>query len=147
MPVVSTAMYEVISASGRVGTIATVRPVVSDGASATTIILRRGELAHDARDAAARTGQRHFEHAHRLPPGTSVVASIGTLNVVDHGAVVLNPSSAFIATFGSLKSVGSATGILSVRSVVPSSSRLFGNGTTPFAGSNEATGWNGTGAV
>jgi len=62
----------------------------------------------------------------------------GALNVVLHGAVVLKPSSALSATCGSPMLVGSATGILSVRSVVPESSRFVGNGTTALVGSKRA---------
>ena len=69
------------------------------------------------------------------------------LNVVAHGAVVLNPSSAFIATFGSLKSVGSADRNVERQIGAAESSRLVGNGTTPADGSKLATAWNGTGAV
>ena len=82
-----------------------------------------------------------------LEPATSVLASTGAVKPADHGAVVLKPSSAFIATLGSLKSFASSTGMLSVRSVVPLNSRLFGNGMTPLAGSKFATVWNWTGAV
>src|SRR5487761_2707723 len=68
-----------------------------------------------------------------------MVAGFGAvLNVVLHGAVVEKPSSAFIATFGSLRLDGLATGMFSVRSVVPDSNRFVGNGTTALVGSKRA---------
>src|SRR5690606_22541347 len=71
-----------------------------------------------------------------LSPATTAPGAIGTETVVDHGAIVPKPSSAFIATRGSRVSSGFATGILRVRSPVPDSSRSVGNGTTPLLGSN-----------
>jgi hypothetical protein len=65
-------------------------------------------------------------------------ANGGSANVVLHGAVVLKPSRAFIATAGSPIFAGLATGMFKVRSVVPDSSKFVGNGTTAFAGSKRA---------
>src|SRR5690348_4957770 len=75
-----------------------------------------------------------------VPPGPGMmVEGFGAvLNVVLHGAVVEKPSSAFIATFGSLRLFGLATGMFKVRSVVPDNSRLVGNGTTALVGSKRA---------
>jgi hypothetical protein len=74
-------------------------------------------------------------------PGTTEAASTAfgnDVNVVTHFSVVLKPSSAPRATNGSLKSLGSATGGLSVRSVVPRNTRLKGNGVTPALGLKSA---------
>src|SRR5512144_2208738 len=139
MPVVSTAMYERREPSGCVGTIASVRPLVSDGASATTKSC--GACSSRTMPVTPPPGPVSVTSNMRtVSPGTSDVASSGMLNVVDQGATGLKPSSALIATLGSPKSVGSADGMLRVRSVLPVSSRLVGNGTTPTAGSKLATG-------
>ena len=71
-------------------------------------------------------------------PGTTVSGLTGSEKLNDHGATVLKPSSAFSATWGSLKSSGSATGMLMVRSSLPESSRLIGNGRMPSAGAKFA---------
>ncbi len=139
MPFVSTAMYERREPSGCVGTIASVRAVVSEGASATTKSC--GEASSRTMPVTPPPGPVSVTSNMRtLSPGTSDVASTGMLNVVDHGATGLKPSSALSATFGSPKSVGSAVGMLRVRSVLPLSSRLLGNGTMLLAGSKLATG-------
>ncbi len=146
MPLVTTAMYEVICLSGLVGTIARVRPVASDGALATTNSC--GEASSRWMPVTPPPGPlSETSNIRTVCPPTNVVGSIGCENVIDHGALVLKPSNAFNATWGSAKLFGLATGIFRVRSVLPVSSRLFGNGTTPSAGSKFATVWNGTGAV
>ena len=71
-------------------------------------------------------------------PATRVLGLGGAEKVVVIGVEVPKPSSAFMATFGSPKLLALATGMLRVRSVVPDSSRLVGNGTTPLDGSNRA---------
>src|SRR5215813_11567607 len=114
---------------------ASVRPVVSDGASTAT---------NSCGDCNSRTmlvtpppgPVRVTSNRRTLPFGPPVTepAFTGALNVVLHGAVSLKPSSALSATCGSPMLVGSATGMLSVRSVVPDNRRLVGNGTTASAG-------------
>ena len=136
---ISTAMYEVSCFKGLVGMIAKVRPVVSEGANATT---------NSCGDCNSRTTLvtpppgpvKVTSNTRTVPlwPPVMEEASGGSANVVLHGATSLKPSSAFRATAGSPKFAGLATGMFRVRSFVPDSSRLVGNGTTAFAGSKRA---------
>src|SRR3546814_15684089 len=61
------------------------------------------------------------------PPGVTDAGAGAAEKLDDHGATVLQPSSALSATVGSPKLLGLATGIFRVKSVVPCSSRLFGD--------------------
>src|SRR5690606_4582255 len=71
-------------------------------------------------------------------PATTLDGSGAADMLKVQGATVLQPSSALMATLGSPKLAGFATGGFSVRSVVPDSSRLFGSGITPAVGSKRA---------
>src|SRR5690242_1141394 len=99
MPLVSTAMYDVRCLSGAVGTIASVLWPGSDGDSAATN--SAGEASSRTTPVTAPPGPLSVTSNMRTLPA-SEAASIGALKVVDHGVDVPKPSSAFIATFGSL---------------------------------------------
>ncbi len=93
-------MYDVICPSGAVGTIASVSSLVSEGDSATTNSC--GEASSRTMPVTPPPGPLSVtSNTRTLEPPTREVGSIGAENVVDHGAVVLKPSSAFNATCGS----------------------------------------------
>src|ERR1700759_2641764 len=114
---------------------ASVRPVVSDGASVTTN--SDGDCNSRTMLVTPPPGPVSVtSNTRTLPFGPPVteLGFTGALNVVLHGATSLNPSSALSATCGSPRLVGSATGMFRVRSVVPDNRRLVGNGTVPVDG-------------
>ena len=130
-------MYEVICESGLSGTIARLRPVVSLPAKAVT--KSTPPVSSRTIPVTAPPGPVSVTWNMRTePPGVTDAVAGAVEKLVDHGATVLQPSSAFTATVGSPKLFGLATGMLSVRSVVPCSSRLFGVGMIRLVGSKRA---------
>ena len=94
-------MYDVTCLSGLVGTIASVRPVASDGASATT------KSAPGCNSAVMPVTpppgpDKVTWNTRTLLPATSVVERGGAENVLVIGATVLQPSSALSDTRGLL---------------------------------------------
>src|SRR5574337_2135341 len=119
--------------------IARVRPLVSDGDISATKSC--GAFNSRVMPVTPPPGPvRVTWNTRTVPPGPGMmVEGFGAaLNDVLHGALVLNPSSAFIATFGSPRFAGFATGMFKVRSLVPDSRRLVGNGTPELVGSKRA---------
>src|SRR3546814_13321972 len=68
------------------------------------------------------------------PPGVTDAGAGAAEKLDDHGATVLQPSSALSATVGSPVALGWATGMLRVRSVVPWRRRVLGQGMTAVVG-------------
>ena len=123
--------------SGWVGMMANVRPLASLGASAVT---------NSVPPASSRTMRvvpppgpvSDTSKMRTVWPGTMLAVLGLALKLVDIGPVVLQPSSVPMATVGSPKLFGLATGGFRVRSVVPDNSKLLGSGNTALEGLKRA---------